>query len=139
MTKILCDLTSSGSGAGGRGAQRSSGNSSELFSSGVRGDPGGAHLHGEAGAGARGKQGYQQGESFASCIILLESGTFSLEHGSGINSKLITICKMLISFDKAVVTVLWEYFTMALPDSDLEKSRDSILLLGMCGASEVTV
>ena len=27
---------------------------------------------------------------------------------------------------------------MALPDSDLEKSRDSILLLGMCGASEVS-
>ena len=44
---------------------------------------------------------------------------------------------MMISFFKAVVTVLWEYFTMALPDSDLEKSRDSILLLGMCGASEV--
>ena len=40
---------------------------------------------------------------------------------------------------KAVVTVLWEYFTMALPDSDLEKSRDAILLLGMCGASEVFV
>ena len=46
---------------------------------------------------------------------------------------------MMISSYKAVVTVLWEYFTMALPDSDLEKSRDSILLLGMCGASEVTV
>ena len=63
MTKITCDLTSSGSGAEGRGAQRSSGNSSELFSSGVRGDPGGAHLHGEAGAGARGQQGCQQGMS----------------------------------------------------------------------------
>ena len=37
------------------------------------------------------------------------------------------------------MTVLWEYFTMALPDSDLEKSRDAILLLGMCGASEVFV
>ena len=46
---------------------------------------------------------------------------------------------MMISSYKAVVTVLWEYFTMALPDSDLEKSRDSILLLGMCGASEVIV
>ena len=46
---------------------------------------------------------------------------------------------MMTSFFKAVVTVLWEYFTMALPDSDLEKSRDSILLLGMCGASEVIV
>ena len=45
----------------------------------------------------------------------------------------------MISIYKAVVTVLWEYFTMALPDSDLEKSRDAILLLGMCGASEVTV
>ena len=43
----------------------------------------------------------------------------------------------IISILKAVVTVLWEYFTMALPDSDLEKSRDAILLLGMCGASEV--
>merc|ERR1719219_1945815 len=41
--------------------------------------------------------------------------------------------------NKAVVTVLWEYFTMALPDSDLEKSRDAILLLGMCGASEVSI
>ena len=47
------------------------------------------------------------------------------------------IFSQIISILKAVVTVLWEYFTMALPDSDLEKSRDAILLLGMCGASEV--
>ena len=40
LTKNACDASNSGSGAEGRGAQRSSGNSSELFSSGVWGDPG---------------------------------------------------------------------------------------------------
>jgi hypothetical protein len=35
--------------------------------------------------------------------------------------------------------VLWEYFTMALPDSDPDMSRDAILLLGMCGLSEVSI
>ena len=57
-----------------------------------------------------------------------------------IEYQLIGFWKTSHIFDfKAVVTVLWEYFTMALPDSDLEKSRDAILLLGMCGASEVFV
>jgi len=40
---------------------------------------------------------------------------------------------------KGVVTILWEYFTFALSDSDSEKCRDSILLLGMCGLSEVSI
>ena len=35
--------------------------------------------------------------------------------------------------------LLSEYFTLALLDSDPEKSRNGIVLLGMCGLSEVSV
>ena len=35
--------------------------------------------------------------------------------------------------------VLWEYFTLTLPDSDPKMSWNVIVLLGMCGLSGVSV
>lgn len=65
---------------------------------------------------------------------------------SGANLGELTSMEKLVSelvtsrdLTKGVVTVLWEYFTFALPDSDMEKCRDAVLLLGMCGLGEVSI
>lgn len=40
---------------------------------------------------------------------------------------------------KALFTVLWEYFTGVLPDSNPESARSAITLLRMCACSEVSI